>query len=225
MRCDDELAVRIAAHLAAHPVLDAFALRGDAAAELRHAAVAVVVLDEAHGADIDGLPVHAAWSDRAALLLTRRGQHLNRHAGQWALPGGRLDAGETPEAAALRELEEEVGLTLPAAAVLGRLDDFVTRSGFIMTPVVVWAGRGHRLRPDPNEVASIHRIPLLEFLRPGQPILDSIEESDRPVLRLAVGNDHIAAPTAAVLYQFAEVAIHGRATRVAHYEQPLFAWK
>ncbi|MBN9278901.1 MAG: CoA pyrophosphatase, partial [Hyphomicrobium sp.] len=94
-------------------------------AALRHAAVAIIV---------------AAGEDpaEASVLLTRRPQHLNRHAGQYALPGGRMDVGETPEAAALRETEEELGLYLASSAILGLLDDYATRSGFCITPVVIW---------------------------------------------------------------------------------------
>jgi hypothetical protein len=120
---------------------------------------------------------------------------------------------------------EEVGLQLDAGAVLGRLDDFATRSGFVITPVVVWAGAARQLVASPGEVASIHRIPLSEFLRPDAPRLEAIEGSEHPVLRMPVGERWIAAPTAAVLYQFREVCIAGRHTRVAHFEQPLFARK
>ena len=225
MNCDDDLRGLLLRNLQAHAVHDAFHLRGDEAHALRRAAVAVVVIDEGHGADLDGLPRHVAWSNRAALLLTRRSEALNHHAGQWALPGGRCDPGETAEQTALRELHEEVGLHLPAEAVLGRLDDFVTRSGFVMTPVVVWGGPGRSLVADAREVASIHRIPVPEFLRADAPVLEDIPESDRPVLRMPVGDSWIAAPTAAVLYQFREVAVQGRTTRVAHYEQPVFAWR
>ncbi|MCC7461614.1 MAG: CoA pyrophosphatase [Gammaproteobacteria bacterium] len=191
----------------------------------RAAAVAVAIADEGAGADLTGLPRHAAWSQRAALLLTRRSSALREHPGQWALPGGRIDPGESAEQAALRELSEEIGLSLGTAAILGRLDDFVTRSGFVITPVVVWAGAARRLVPNPGEVESIHRIPVAEFLRVDSPILDAVEGSTQPLLRMPVGEDWIAAPTAAILYQFREVCIAGRATRVAHFEQPAFAWK
>ena len=150
---------------------------------------------------------------------------MRHHAGQWALPGGRLDAGETPVETALRELHEEVGIEAAPQAVLGCLDDFVTRSGFVMTPVVVWGGSGIEHRANPAEVASVHRIPLSEFLRSDAPRLSRIPQSDAPVLRMPVGDDSIAAPTAAILYQFREVALLGRDTRVAHYEQPTFAWR
>jgi hypothetical protein len=109
--------------------------------------------------------------------------------------------------------------------VLGRLDDFATRSGFVMTPIVVWGGPGLDLWPNPQEVASVHRIPLSEFLRLDAPQLDASAAGEHPVLRMPVGDDHIAAPTAAIIYQFREVCLLGRPTRVAHFEQPEFAWR
>ena len=196
-------------------------------AGLKRAAVALVVTDEGTGADLDGVagpPLAGHWSTRAALILTKRAAHLRRHAGQWALPGGRIDNDETPEQTALRELAEEVGLHLTLADVLGRLDTFITRSGFAMTPVVVWAGEARLLVPDPAEVASIHRIPVTEFLRADAPILEVLEGSEHPVLKMPLGDNWIAAPTAALIYQFREVCLLGRATRVAHFEQPKFAW-
>ena len=109
--------------------------------------------------------------------------------------------------------------------VLGRLDGFTTRSGFAIAPVVVWAGAGRELAFDPLEVASIHRIPIAEFMREDAPMLDAMPESEHPVLRMPVGDTWIAAPTAAMIYQFREVCILGRHTRVAHFEQPRFAWR
>jgi mutator protein MutT len=177
----------------------------------RPAAVAVVVVPDGEG--------------RAAVVLTLRASGLRRHGGQWALPGGRLDPGETPETAALRELEEEVGLTLPSSHLLGRLDDYPTRSGFVITPVVVWGSGAAPLRANPREVAGIHLVPFAELLDPESLVLQSIPQSDRPVLALSILNTLIYAPTAAILHQFAEVAVAGRQTRVAHYEQPVFAWR
>ncbi len=195
----------------------------------RHAAVALAVSEAGHGADLPALPRHDAWSDDAALLLTRRPRHLDRHAGQWALPGGRIDPGETAAAAALRELHEELGLDLDAAALLGALDDYATRSGYVITPFVAWAGAARTLRPDPGEVASVHRIPLAELLREDAPLLDPPHEAGGPpVLRLPLGpqaDSWVAAPTAALLYQFREVALLGRSTRVAHFDQPRFTWR
>ena len=187
------------------------------------AAVVVALVEEGLGAVVDGLSAPSQWSREAALLLTRRAAGMTRHAGQWALPGGRIDEGESAEEAALRELHEEVGLRLEPAEVLGTLDDYVTRSGFVITPVVVWAGTAAELVPNPAEVASIHRIRMREFMRDDAPLLEPSEEPGRQILRMPVGRHWIAAPTAAVIYQFREVGIAGRATRVAHFDQPVFA--
>lgn len=217
----DDLLQRLRCRLAAFTVQP----HDDAAAVVRRAAVALTVVEEGHGAEAHGIARLPQWSTAPALLLTRRASTMRQHAGQWALPGGRIDAGESPEEAALRELAEEVGLTLPPAAVLGRLDDYVTRSGYAITPVVLWAGAVPELQPNPHEVASVHRIPLAEFMRADAPILNKIPQSPHPVLRMPVGTGWIAAPTAALIYQFREVCIAGRETRVAHFEQPVFAWK
>lgn len=214
---DDALRLSIATRLAAFPRLDGGPGLG--------AAVAVVVTDEGEGADLSGLPRGTGSDLRAALLLTRRAEHLRRHAGQWALPGGRIDPGESPEEAALRELFEEVGLRLPDSAILGRLDAYPTRSGFTMTPVVVWGGVRPALQLNALEVASVHRIPVTEFLRADAPLLEDGPDAGRPVLRMPVGDSWIAAPTAAILLQFREVCLRGMQTRVAHYDQPDFAWR
>jgi 8-oxo-dGTP pyrophosphatase MutT (NUDIX family) len=178
---------------------------------LQAAAVALTLI-----ADSDGEP---------CFILTRRASKLKNHGGQWALPGGRLDPGETPEIAALRELSEEVDLELPTDSVLGLLDDYPTRSGFVITPVVVWAGTERELEPDPAEVAAVYRVRIDELDRPDVPRFRAIPESPRPVISIPLLGTHIHAPTAAILYQLNEVAIHGRTTRVADFEQPVFAWR
>lgn len=189
----------------------------------RAAAVAVTLIAEGTGAAVAGVAQPHGWSREAALLLTRRAAHLANHPGQWALPGGRIDAGESAVAAALRELEEETGLAPDVSAVLGTLDDYVTHSGFVITPIVVWGGDARDLVPHEAEVASIHRIPVQEFLRADAPLLEPSDDPARQILRMPVGERWIAAPTAAVLYQFREVCIAGRPTRVAHFDQPAFA--
>jgi mutator protein MutT len=192
----------------------------------KRAAVALVLVEQGHGSGIPGLPdAAAAWSEAPALLITRRASKMSSHAGQWALPGGRMDAGETPEQAALRELHEELGLMLGPSSVLGRLDDYATRSGYVITPVLVWGGVAEALQPNPDEVASVHRLPLDELARADAPLLNQVRSTGRTVLRMPVGDRWIAAPTAAFLYQFREWVMAGRETRVAHFDQPYFAWR
>ena len=179
---------------------------------LKHAAVAIVVVESDSPGD-------------AAFLLTKRTPRLRAHGGQWALPGGRLDPGETIEQAALRELEEELGVSAASADVLGTLDDYPTRSGYLIAPVVVWIPGGVQVTPNPAEVAAAYRIRCAELFREGSPEIVAIEESDRPIIRLPLPVATVNAPTAAVLYQFREGARAGRDTRVDHFEQPVFAWR
>ena len=208
-----------------HTALQRFGVQPLPCADSARAAVALVVADEGMGADIDGIDNPPHWSNAAALLLTRRALHLRNHAGQWALPGGRIEPGETPEQAALREVEEEIGLRLNPSQILGRLDDYATRSGFVITPIVVWAGAVPALQPSPDDVASVHRIGIGELMRPDAPMLETTPHSPHPVLCMPIGSSWIAAPTAAFLYQFREVCLRGQATRVAHFDQPMFAWR
>ena len=187
-------------------------IEGDARHALKHAAVAITLV----AAD-DG-------SGETALILTGRVAGLRSHGGQWALPGGRIDPGETPATAALRELSEEIGLVLSPNDILGTLDDYPTRSGYLITPVVAWGGDHPPLRLNPQEVASVRRIRLVDIARDDAIEFDSIPESDRRVVRLNINGRFIHAPTAAMIYQFREV-LAGRQTRVADLEQPVFAWR
>jgi 8-oxo-dGTP pyrophosphatase MutT (NUDIX family) len=229
------------ARLAAHEP------RVAAPSENKRAAVAIVVTSSEAGADASdpfaftpeemlAVPGDTTGFDGsvtgvsggASFLLCRRATTLNGHGGQWALPGGRVDPGETAEETALRELDEELGLRLGHDAVLGRLDDYTTRSGYVMTPVVLWADGDVVLSPNPAEVAYVYRIGLHELQRPDSPRFVTIPESDRPVVQVPLGKDLIHAPTGAVLVQFRWVALDGRAgeaARVDEFEQPVFAWK
>ena len=213
--------------------------------EMRHAAVAVVVVDSdalAHGSDdlpaapdelaaipgAEDLGLSGSVAGTAggpAVLLTRRTANLRTHARQWALPGGRVDEGEDPVATARRELLEELGLHVDESALLGALDDYPTRSGYVITPFVFWGGADPELHPHPDEVASVHRIAFRELCRPDSPRFVSSPESARPVVQIPIGGDLIHAPTGAVLLQFRRVAIEGTTERVAGYEQPVFAWR
>jgi 8-oxo-dGTP pyrophosphatase MutT (NUDIX family) len=177
----------------------------------KSAAVALVLLPDEEG--------------RGCFLLTKRAPTLRAHTGQWALPGGRIDAGESARSAALRELHEEVGLHLGEESAIGVLDDYPTRSGFVITPVVFWAEAPGLLAPNPAEVARVHLVPLEALDAPDVPRFISIPESERPVIQLPILGALIHAPTAAVIYQMREVVSHGRSTRVDHLEQPVWAWR
>lgn len=195
----------------AHANLAAFERRAIGVDGRKAAAVAVVLLADEEG--------------RGCFLLTKRAPTLRAHKGQWALPGGRMDAGESAPAAALRELEEELGLRLGEGTALGLLDDYPTRSGFVITPVVFWAEAPGPLTPNPAEVAHVHLVPLEQLDLPDVPRFISIPESDRPVIQVPLLGSLIHAPTAAVIYQMREVVSHGRPTRVDHFEQPVWAWR
>ena len=205
---DDTTRRNIAARCAAFARLP----ENGATPALKRAAVAIALVETG---DAD---------DSTALLLTLRAAGLRAHRGQWALPGGRCDEGETPATAALRELHEELGLELGTGDVLGLLDDYPTRSGYLITPVVVWAAKGAVISPNPEEVASVHRIGLHDIEHTEAFDFTAIPESTRRVIRFRHAGRFIHAPTAALIYQFREV-LAGRHTRVAELEQPVFAWK
>jgi 8-oxo-dGTP pyrophosphatase MutT (NUDIX family) len=188
---------RIASNLTAAAVVELDA--GD----YRRAAVGIVLLPDER--------------ERACFVLTRRLPTLRRHAGQWALPGGRLEPGESVFDAAPREIFEEVGIRLADDALLGRLDDFASRSGHLITPLVFWSPEP-AMSVNPEEVAAAFRLPLEDLDRPGNPRFE-------PFLHFLLARSTVFAPTAAMLYQFRELGLHGRAVRVSDVEQPRFAWR
>ena len=234
---DDALRDRIREHLGGHD------RRVVTDPTKRHAAVAVVLVDSIVGEDrVDPAPLDD-WIDGeellepgldgrmvdvsggAAFLLCRRASRLSSHAAQWALPGGRLDPGETAVDAALREMDEEVGIRLSDSEVLGLLDDYPTRSGYVITPVVIWGGGRLDPRPAPDEVVAVYRVGLHQLQRDDSPRFIAIPESPRPVVQIPLGNDLVHAPTGAVLLQLRWLCLEGRHDRVDELEQPVFAWK
>jgi 8-oxo-dGTP pyrophosphatase MutT (NUDIX family) len=217
----------ITANVAAHSRRDA------ALGERRRAAVTIVLVAGADGGAVlarpdDDHPEHGmeGLGGSTAFLLCRRASRLNQHAGQWALPGGRLDAGESVVDAALRELHEELGVELDESSVVGQLDDYPTRSGYVVSPVVLWADSLVSIVPNPGEVRAVYRIGLTELCRDDSPRFVQIPESDRPVVQLPLGTFLLHAPTAAVMLQFRWVGLDGHLDcRVDELEQPVFAWK
>ncbi|WP_051132971.1 NUDIX hydrolase [Nocardia paucivorans] len=195
----------------------------DDTAGLRRAAVVLGVVGKTDG------PLSVIVIKRA---------YRGRNAGQWALPGGRLEDGETAERAAIRELHEELGLRAHPEDVLGVLDDFPAASGFAITPLVVTLADITGLRPDPGEVHSVHFVDLarlaaddtphwvhpVDALEHGSPRADTAESDESGLLQMRLGpRMTIHAPTGALLWQFREIVLLGRApeqARVAHFRQP-----
>jgi hypothetical protein len=172
--------------------------------DLKRAAVAITLVESDDG------------SGETAFGLTRRGRDLRSHKGQYALPGGRCEEGR---GSATRGR----GRTWPSPQRRrrpGLLDDYPTRSGYLITPVVIWAEQMRPLLPNPEEVASVHRIPLAEIARADDIDFITIPESERRIIRIRMNNSLVHAPTAAVIYQFHEV-LAGRHTRVGDLEQPV----
>lgn len=154
-----------------------------------------------------------------AVLLTRRAGRLHEHVGQHVLPGLRTDPRESAPDAARRALAEELGMRLPPESVLGLLDDYQTRSGFAITPVVMWAGEHNdplRLRAA-RQAATVVAVPFADL--DIEPVFVASPECDCPAIRLPVHGEWLHAPTAAVLYQFREVVLRHRRTRVAHFQE------
>lgn len=150
-----------------------------------------------------------------AVLLTRRAGGLYEH----ALPGLRTNPRESAPDAARRALAEELGIRLPRESVLGLLDDYETRSGFVITPVVVWAGE----HSEPLRLREAHVVAVPFADLDAEPVFVAGSASDRPVIRLPLHGEWLHAPTAVVLYQFREVVLHHRTTRVTHFQEPTFA--
>ena len=196
---EPELRARMAANLAAFP------RREIDPQGLRLAAVAIVI---------------SPHRKKPTFLLTRRALTMRRNAGNFALPGGNFEPGEDAVAAARREAHEELGVRIAQDAALGLLDDFKTLGGHRVTPVVFWSADSLRLTPDPIEVHAVWRIALADLDHPHSPRRLPREGGGDPILQMYAAGKWINAPTAAWLYQFREVALHGRATRLDGIGQP-----
>jgi mutator protein MutT len=189
---------------------------------MRRAAVVLCVVEQADG------PLSVIVIKRA---------YRGRNAGQWGLPGGRLDEGETPEQAAVRELHEELGLMADPTDLIGKLDDFPAASGFAITPIVMTLTDTTDLRPNPDEVHSVHLVDLARLAAEDTPrwvhtndaVRQALRDNAPPteetsLLQMRLGpNMTIHAPTGALLWQFREIVLLGRtpsAARAADFIQP-----
>ena len=195
----EALRARIEGHLAA---FERIALD---VGERRHAAVAVVLSPTDEG---------------PAYLLTRRALHMRRGAGNYALPGGNLEPGEDAIDAARRETQEELGVRLERDAALGLLDDFVTLGGHVVTPVVFWTPSPLAMTPNPEEVHDAWFVPLADLDHPRAPRREAHPDGGPAILRMYARGGWINPPTAAWLYQFREVCLHGRLVRTDEIGQP-----
>jgi 8-oxo-dGTP pyrophosphatase MutT (NUDIX family) len=160
------------------------------------------------------------YKDEPHYILTRRSLMMRRGAGNYALPGGNCDPGEDIVDAALREVQEELGVAMGRDAAVGLLDDFVTLGGHVVTPVVLLSFEPLELKPDPSEVHAAWFLPLSELDHPEAPRRIPHPDGGEPILRMFANRDWINPPTAAWLYQFREVALHGREARVHAVGQP-----
>lgn len=164
--------------------------------------------------------VLAPTDDGPAFILTRRALHMRRGAGNYALPGGNFEPGESAVDAALRETFEELGVALAASDALGLLDDFITLGGHIVTPVIFLAPQPVVLRPNPDEVDTAWLVPLADLDHPESPRQEAHPDGGPAILRMFAQGGWINPPTAAFLYQFREVALHGRVVRTDDIGQP-----
>ena len=154
---------------------------------LRAAAVLVPLVDRPEGMSV---------------LLTLRNASLPHHAGQISFPGGRIEEDDASAAAtALRETEEEVGLSRDSIEIVGRLDDYITGTGFLVAPIVGLIRPPYALNPDPSEVEAVFEVPLAHFLDPANHRRESrmFNGIERRFYAMPYGDKYIWGATAAML--------------------------
>ena len=154
-----------------------------------------------------------AHEEALTLLLTRRAAHLKFHSGQVSFPGGRTDeADSSPEATALRETEEEIGLARERVEVLGRLPEYTTGTGYRITPVVGLLTPPLALHPDPAEVDEVFELPLAVVLDPANHHRDSREWQGRSRQFFVIPHDkhYIWGATAGMLVNLYRHLAQGR---------------
>jgi 8-oxo-dGTP pyrophosphatase MutT (NUDIX family) len=172
--------------------------------------------DEGHDAAATRVPAAVLLglvprSEGPTVLLTQRTAHLKDHAGQISLPGGRLEPGEDPVAAALREADEEIGLSADRVEVLGELRPYLTGTGFRIHPVVGWVDPPERFTTDPFEVEELFELPLGFVMDPANHRQDSYERNGRRrrFYVLPYAGRYIWGATAGILVNFARVLRQG----------------
>jgi len=154
---------------------------------LRTAAVLVPLVDRSEGMGV---------------LLTLRDSSLPHHAGQISFPGGRIEPDDKSAAeTALRETEEEIGLPRDSFEIVGRLDDYITGTGFLVAPIVGLIRPPYALKPDPAEVAGVFEVPLAFFLDPANHRRESrvFNGVERRFYAMPYGDKYIWGATAAML--------------------------
>jgi 8-oxo-dGTP pyrophosphatase MutT (NUDIX family) len=188
-------------------------IEGASPDDLRSAAVGIVL-----GYWASALPL--------CFLLIQRSSALSSHAGQYGLPGGKVEKGESFEQALIREVNEEIGLDIGAQHIIGRVDDYGTRSGYSIRPFVVWYGADMVPTPDPGEVACLLHVPVSALTGPAIPTLLTFPGVEKPVIQLPLGGERVIhAPTGAILFQFGQWVMRGTRVRSDAYSEPSFAWK
>ncbi len=139
------------------------------------------------------------------VLLTKRAEHLNHHPGQISFPGGKVEPFDLDvNAAAIREMQEEIGVSMQTTHLLGQLASLPTISGYLVTPVVGFVAENYKAKLDHNEVESLFEIPLAHFMQPNAITQQSIniKGHEYPIYACTYKNHFIWGVTALILFAF-----------------------